>query len=192
MTSFMSESELEIAGFGSCGHSVKISKRARFYGIARIHISDRVRIDDFAVLSAGSGGISVGQHVHIAVFALLMGEARIELADFSGVSSRAAIYSSSDDFSGKHLTGPTVPVAYTGVISKPVRIGRHAVVGTGATVLPGVEVGDGAAVGAMSLVRSSIPPFEIHAGCPARRVGRRSDAVLELELRLLKGGTADV
>lgn len=59
----------------------------------------------------------------------------------------------------------------------PVRIGDHAWVASRATVLPGVEIGRGAVVGACSLVREDVPPREIAAGVPARIRGSRGSAL---------------
>lgn len=52
----------------------------------------------------------------------------------------------------------------------PVRICEGAAVGARCTILPGVTVGAGAVVGAMSLVNRDVPPGEFWAGVPARRV----------------------
>jgi acetyltransferase-like isoleucine patch superfamily enzyme len=47
-------------------------------------------------------------------------------------------------------------------------IRRMAVVGAGATILPGVEIGEGALVGAGAVVTRSVPPWTIVTGVPAR------------------------
>lgn len=52
----------------------------------------------------------------------------------------------------------------------PVKIGRGAALGARCTVLPGVTIGAGATVGAMSLVNRDIPAGEFWAGVPARKV----------------------
>jgi galactoside O-acetyltransferase len=96
-----------------------------------------------------------------------------------------SLYSSSDDYTGVHLTNPTVPPAYTGVKHADVRLGRHAIVGAGSVILPGVILGEGVAIGALSLVNRSCEPFGIFAGTPARRVGDRSRQLLEAEQRFL-------
>jgi len=49
-------------------------------------------------------------------------------------------------------------------------IRRFAVVGTGATILPGIEVGEGALVGAGSVVTRDVPAWTVVAGVPARPV----------------------
>jgi galactoside O-acetyltransferase len=181
---FLTRRALERLGFAALGEDVSISDRASIHGAARIALGSHVRIDDYAVLSAGKEGIAIGSYVHVACHCSLIGKARIELADFSGLSSRVAIYSSSDDYSGAALTNPTVPEKYSNVTHAPVSIGRHVIIGAGAVVLPGVSIGEGAAVGALALVTRSIDPFTICSGVPARRIGDRSRAVLELEAAL--------
>jgi acetyltransferase-like isoleucine patch superfamily enzyme len=55
---------------------------------------------------------------------------------------------------------------------RPVRVGRGAWIGFDSCVLPGVTVGDGAIVGARSVVDTDVEPFTIVAGNPARLVRR--------------------
>ena len=86
------------------------------------------------------------------------------------------------------MTGPTVPEEYTGIKKGLIRIGRHAVIGTGTTILPGVTIGEGVAVGAMSLVRTSLEPWMIYAGIPARPIRSRSRDLLTLEDRGIQEG----
>jgi acetyltransferase-like isoleucine patch superfamily enzyme len=183
--SYFSAKELEQLGFKSLGRDVSISTKASLYGVARISIGSHVRIDDFCILSAGEGGIGIGSFVHIACYCSLIGKERIQLEDFTGLSSRVSIYSSSDDYSGAAMTNPTVPNEFTAVQHGPVTLQKHAIVGSGTVILPGVVLGQGSAVGALSLVAKDCQPFTIYSGVPARRVGERKQALLELEKRLL-------
>ncbi|MBK2356963.1 acyltransferase [Francisella hispaniensis] len=181
---FYSEDELSKLGLGSYGKNVLISKRCSLYGRSNIHIGNNVRIDDFCVLSAGEG-IYIGNYVHIATHSLLMGSKVIKLKDFSGISSRVAVYSSSDDYSGHFMTNPTVSNSFTNVQSENVIIGRHAIIGSGSTILPGVHVGDGAAVLAMSLVTKNCDDFHAYFGIPAKKIKKRSNDLLKLEKEFL-------
>lgn len=184
--SFYSEEELHSMGFAGLGYGVKVSRRASLYGVSRISISDHSRIDDFCVLSAGEDGIYIGKYVHIAVMCLLMGKGRIEMADFSGLSSRVSVYSSSDDYSGAGMTNPTVPPEFSNVHHADVKIGRHVIIGVGSIVLPGVTLEEGVAVGALSLVKNDCKSFGIYVGVPAERIGERKRDLLELEKKLIK------
>ncbi|RQO57135.1 galactoside O-acetyltransferase [Paucibacter sp. KBW04] len=176
---------LEKMGFSSIGENVQISDRASFYGVERIALGSNVRIDDFCVLSAGSGGICIGQHVHIAVYSSLIGAGKITLSDFSNISSRVSIYSSSDDHTGKTMTNPTVPAAYTGVSHADVYLGKHVLVFSGSVILPGAVLEEGVVVGALSLVKNHCKAFGIYAGNPAKRIKERQRDLLKLEQKFL-------
>ena len=185
MTSFYSEEELKTLGFKSVGSNVSISRKTSFYGISRISIGNNVRIDDFCVLSAGEGGIEIGNYIHIAIFSSLQGEGKITIQDFAGISSRVSVYSSNDDYFGEHMSNPTVPSKFTGVTHADVLIGKHVLIGSGAILLPGITVNTGAVIGALSLVSENCDEFYIYKGNPAVRLIRRSKKLLELEKEFL-------
>ena len=63
----------------------------------------------------------------------------------------------------------------------PVTIGPRVWIGFRATVMPGVDVGEGAVVAAGAVVTADVPPYTVVAGVPARPVGKRNAA---LEYRL--------
>lgn len=180
--SFYSEKELQKIGFRSLGKNVCISKKASIYSPHKISIGSNVRIDDFCVLS---GNITLGNHIHIAVYcALFAGDSGITLKDFTTLSSRCVIYAKTDDYSGNALISPTVPDEYTNIFSAPVTLHKHVVIGTGTSIMPGVTIGEGTAVGSMSLVKHSIDAWGIYAGIPCKKIKDRSQKLLELEENL--------
>lgn len=182
---FLNNDDLRAIGFASFGEDVKISDRASFYNPQNIKIGNHVRIDDFCVLSAGNGGIVIGNYVHIAVYASLIGAGKIELCDFSNLSSRVSIYSSNDDYSGAFLTNPTIPDKYKNVLHDDVIIGKHAIIGSGSVIMPGAVLGIGVAIGALSYVNKNCDDFSIYAGCPVRRISSRKNDLLIMEKKLL-------
>jgi galactoside O-acetyltransferase len=182
---FLSESALREMGFAHLGADVKISDKASIYGAGRISIGDFSRIDDFVVLSAGEGGIGIGQYVHIAVFASLIGAGTITVKDFANLSSRVALYSSNDDYSGNAMTNPTIDERFTAVAHGPVTVGRHTIIGCGTVVLPDVDIADCVSIGALSLVNADCESHRIYAGTPAVIVGERSRNVLAVEKAFL-------
>ncbi len=54
-------------------------------------------------------------------------------------------------------------------------IGNDVWIGQNATVMPGVHIGDGAIIGANSVVASDIPPYTVAVGNPCRVVKKRFD-----------------
>ena len=180
-----SPAELAQMGFAGVGQSVMVSRRASFHGIERIVLGDHLRIDDFCIVSAGGGGVQFGRSIHLGAYSAIIGGGRVVLEDFANISSRVTIYSSNDDYSGATMTGPMVPAEYTNIRRAPVRIGRHVIIGSGSVLLPGIDVGDGAAIGALSLVKGDCEPFGIYAGTPARRVGDRQRGLLAMEASFL-------
>lgn len=184
--SFLSNAQLAELGFASIGSNVLISDKASIYGAERIHIGDNVRIDDFCVISAGKGGIEIGNYVHIAVFSSLIGAGKIVVCDYAGLSSRVSVYSSNDDYSGNFMTNPMVPAEYTNVAAADVVLGKHVIIGSGSVILPGVTLYEGVAIGALSLISKDCQAFCIYHGNPAKKIKERSKNLLDKERQLLE------
>lgn len=180
--SFYDPAELAGLGLAQFGSRVLISRKASLYQPEKIKLGSDVRVDDFCILSGGSG-ISIGSFIHIAPFCALYGGSGIEISDFAGLSSRVALYSESDDFSGESMTNPMIPLTYKPNYKRgKIFIGRHAIIGTNVTILPGVSVGEGSAVGAHALVLRNCQPWSIYIGSPARRALPRSQTLLKHEV----------
>lgn len=185
MTSFYTEEELKILGFKSYGTNVLISRKASIYGADKIVIGNNVRIDDFCVLSI-SKSLVIGDYVHIACFVSIIGAGEIKISDFCGLSGRVSIYSSTDDYSGNAMTNPMVPESLTCVRIAPVILEKHVIVGCGSAIMPGVTLGEGVAIGALSLVLTDCKPNYIYSGNPLKRIIPRSLKYKELEKNLIK------
>lgn len=180
----LNQVQIAAMGFKYVGTNVRISDRASFYNCPNISIGNNVRIDDFCVLSAGIGGISLGNFIHIAIYTSLIGAAPIVLSDFCNLSSRVSIYSSNDNYSGQVMTNPTIPEQFSGVVSAPVQLDKHVIIGAGSVVLPGTHCEQGVAIGALSLVNRDCKEFGIYAGNPAQRIKERRRDLLDLEAQL--------
>ena len=181
---WLTDDQMRKMGFACFGKNMMLSDKSSYYNCQNIRLGHNVRVDDFCVLSAGTGGIDIGNYVHIAVFVSLIGQGNISLDHFSGISSRVSVYSSNDDYSGKTMTNPTVPPEFTNVLHANVKVGRHVIIGAGSIVLPGVTLEEGVAVGALSLVRKDCRSFGIYMGIPAKRIGERKRDLLVLEQKL--------
>lgn len=64
-------------------------------------------------------------------------------------------------------------------------IGNDVWIGYGATLMPGVQVGDGAIIASQSVVTKSVAPYAVVGGNPAREIRKRfDDATIETLLAL--------
>lgn len=180
---YLDPEQLALMGFRRLGRHLKISDRAVIYNADQIEIGDRSRIDDFCVLS---GRIVMGRNVHLAVFVNIAGGSEgVFIGDFAGISYGSHVFSQSDDYSGAHLTGPTLPLKYRKEAKLPVHVGRHSIVGAGSLVLPGVTLGEGSSIGAGALVTKSTPAWSVCVGSPAKRIRDRARDMLLLEAQYL-------
>ena len=106
--------------------------------------------------------------------------------DFSGLAMRVTVTTSSDDYTGRSMTNPTVPNKFKPLSKKErITIGRHAIIGTGAVVLPGAMIAEGVALGALSTTSMPTDPWALYQGIPAKKIMERSKHALELEKAFL-------
>jgi galactoside O-acetyltransferase len=178
---FLTEKELKKVGFKSYGNNVLISDKASIYSPETISIGSNVRIDDFCILSAGTEGIKIGNYIHIACYTSIIGAGKITLKDYCNISSRVAIYSSNDDYSGEWMTNPMVPSEYTNVKHGPVLIDRHVIIGAGSVILPHSHIKEGVSIGALSLVKADCEPNYIYAGNPLQKIKKKDMGYLRKE-----------
>lgn len=179
MDSFYTDEELQSLGLLFVGRNVKLSRKVSIYSAEKISIGDNTRIDDFCILS---GNLRIGSYVHIAASCLLFGgNDGIVFEDFTGLSSRSAVYAESDDYSGLYFTNPTLPSKFRHCVGGGVMVKKHAIIGSGCTILPNVIIGEGTAVGSMSLVNKSLEEWSVCVGIPCKKIKDRDKSLLQLE-----------
>ena len=66
-----------------------------------------------------------------------------------------------------------LPIAGHPVMPDEIKVGNDVWIGAGTTLLGGAEIGDGAVIGAFSLVAGKIPPYSIAVGHPAKVIRKR-------------------
>ncbi|MCR5164832.1 MAG: acyltransferase [Thermoguttaceae bacterium] len=183
MSSFYSEAELAELGLKSYGKDVKISRKCSIYSPEKVSVGNHVRIDDFCILS---GDITFGNFTRVGAYSALFGGAGITLKDFSTISVRCSLFSVSDDYSGDFLVGPQINENYTNVKRGPIVLNRFVNIGSGCIVLPGVEFGEGTAIGAASLVRHNTLEWSIYWGNPCKLQRERSNGMVLLANKILE------
>lgn len=183
---YLREADLRAHGVAEVGANVAVHETCVLVGLQNMRFGDNVRVDPYAVLTAtGGGSLRVGSFVHLSAHLFLSASAGVEIGDFVALSVGTKVFTRSDDYTGEWMTNPTVPAEFTWADGAgPVRIHRHVIVGAGTIILPQVEIGEGAAIGAGSLVKQALESWTIHAGSPSRPIRPRLRGVLEHEARL--------
>lgn len=142
--------------------------------------------------------INVGEHSHIKGELLTFGHGgRITIGDYCFVGEYTRVWSAKDIVIGDRvlishcvnifdnathpLSGRARHEQFKSIITlghpksidlneQPVRIGNDAWIGCMAIILGGVNIGEGAVIGAGSVVTKDVAPYTIVAGNPARLV----------------------
>lgn len=136
-------------------------------------LSDRWELAQFLGFGAGSscydnvlvlGAVVVGRDCWIGPNVILDGRGGLTIGDNVTVSAGAQLYSHSTV--RRTVSGGTAPEERA-----PTRIGSNVYIGPQAVVTMGVTIGDGAVIGAMSLVDRNIPAGMKAWGVPARPQG---------------------
>jgi acetyltransferase-like isoleucine patch superfamily enzyme len=141
---------------------------------AGVTIGERFECGHHVTIREGS---QIGSSVRVGTRSDLQG--LLTIGDFVRIHSNVFVaqHSTVEDFAwllpNVTLTNDPHPPSDTCTIGPTIR--RFAVVSAGATVFPAVDVGEGAVVGAMALVRDDVEPRTVVVGVPARVLGPTSD-----------------
>lgn len=155
---------------------VKTFEFTKIIGIENIEFGENVLIDDFTLIVARKR-IRIGNNVHLACFSSITGGEELEVGDFSAISQGCRILTATDDFKEWGFGNSTLDEKYRNVERAPASIGRFCVIGANSVVLPGVTIGEGATVGACSVVTRDLAPWGVYIG--SKRVADRDrDGVL--------------
>ena len=140
--------DVEIGAGFECGHHVKIREGTR--------IGDGVRVGTDCDLQ---GHLTIGDHARLHSGVFVPQHTTIE--ELVWIFPRACLLNDPHPPSDTCTKGPTIR--------------RAAVIGAAAVIFPAVEVGEGALVGAGSVVREDVPAATVVAGVPARVMGLTTD-----------------
>ena len=95
------------------------------------------------------------------VCAYSLGE--IEIQEATTIAQETYLCTGTHDFNSSSMQLHT----------KKITIRKNAFIGVRAMVLPGVNIGENAIIGAQAVVTKDVPSNEIFAGNPARKIGIR-------------------
>ena len=177
---------------GHAGAGVKIDRRATIDGYRdRIRIADHTKVDAYArivtrsnlarvdigskckirhhsVLDAKAGSIQLGESCTVGTFTILLGAGGLIIGDNVSIGPHCVIVASNHIFAD-----PNTLIQQQGNSALGITIGSDIWIGAGARILDGITIGDGSVIAAGAVVSSTVPPFTVVGGVPARKIGSR-------------------
>lgn len=128
-----------------------------------IEVGNNVFLGAHTQIISRGGRIFIGENVHIGNGCIIVGIDSISIGRDALIAEYVVIRDQDHDYS-------TRPIRASGFLADAIRIGEDCWLGCKSTVLRGSEIGDGAVIGAHSLIRGSIPPNTLAVGCPAKAI----------------------
>jgi galactoside O-acetyltransferase len=162
-----------VYNFGAFGAGARIFDWCVVLKPEVIHVGRYARLDSFVKLEGGLG-LWIGDYVHISSFCHVnIGGGEMIIGDFAALASGAKVLGGSNTTAGRSMSA-AAPAEMQVVERSRTVIEPYAFLGVNSVVLPGLTVGEGAIVGAGAVVTADVPPGEVWAGVPARRIGYRA------------------
>jgi acetyltransferase-like isoleucine patch superfamily enzyme len=140
------------------GPGTTVEPGVQILNAANVQIGRDCLFKEGIYLRAGAQGrITIGDRAAINGFCKIYGHGTVTIGEDAQLGPGVLITTTGHDYRGQLETS-----------FSPVVIGRRVWIGANVTVLPGVEIGDEAVIGAGSVVTKSIPPRVVAVGVPAR------------------------
>jgi acetyltransferase-like isoleucine patch superfamily enzyme len=112
-----------------------------------------------------SGKISIGENAYIGPYTFLGSCHLLEIGDNTLIGAHSYIITVNHQ--RKTLEKPIAEQGYRGA---GIKIGKNVWIGAHVVILPSVEIGDGATIGAGAVVTKNIPSGETWVGVPAKHI----------------------
>ncbi|MEO6981442.1 MAG: acyltransferase [Mucilaginibacter sp.] len=143
--------------------------KANFLRLLGSKIGRRITFYPGIKISPGNH-LKLGDQVDLAWGVLITTAGGVEIGDRTLVGYNTMI------FSANHVVPPGIEkIFYAGHAKKKVSIANDVWIGAGCIILPGVTVGEGAIIGAGSVVTKDVKPYTLVGGVPARLIKNRNE-----------------
>ena len=138
---------------------------------ARVMIGDHSIFSSYAflLLTKPNPVLEIGNYVGIGRHTQISVKKTVVIGDFTRIGSFVTIR----DNIHKPFKNKDEKIIQTQAHIEPVKIGKDVWIGNYATIMPGVNIGDGAIISTYALVSKDVPPYTLVAGQPARVIKMR-------------------
>ncbi len=132
--------------FKNVGKGCLISNKASFIGEKNIILKNNVRIDDYAVIVAFDGYITIGSNTHIGALTYVLGAGGVKIGNNCDIAQGVKIYSKSHDYKVKKKK----------TYKSKVLILDNCIIGSNSVILPGSKLNKNVRVGALTVINKEI------------------------------------
>ncbi|HID05806.1 MAG TPA: acyltransferase [Armatimonadetes bacterium] len=155
--------------FRRLGENVIFEQGVLVFHPENIEIGSNVYIGHYTILKGYYKNLMViGDHTWIGQQCFLHSAGGLRIGRTVGIGPKVTILTSQHRPVERDIPVHFSPLEFAEVVLED---GRD--IGAGAIILPGVRVGEGAVVGAGAVVVRDVPPYQVWAGVPARKIGER-------------------
>lgn len=163
-----------------CGEEVMIYPTAKIVRPDSVSLGDHTRLCDFVFIHPEGGNLSIGRYCDFEPYSLIWGAGDIKVGDFVNFGPGMKIMGNMYDYREGDIAVGTVPQTHKGIIGSDLVIEDHVYFGADVTVLANVhKIGEGAFIGAQTLVNRDLDPWGVYVGSPARKIGERPRGALD-------------
>lgn len=149
-----------------------IHPTAIFWNKEFIKLGPKSEVWEYVIIRASQTGIvSIGSGTQVGPFTVILGGSGVIIGNNVLIAPHCVIAAGNHDY--KQLDRPMI---LAGGISKgPVIIKDDVWIGANCTVTDGVTIGEGAVIGANSVITHDVGPFDIVVGIPGKIVSNRKN-----------------
>ena len=153
------------------GNESSIGRFCTFEGNSSITIANRVVFKQNVIIKSGKypkGEIKVGNDSYVGPNCYLDGVGGITIGSDVLISPNCKLITSQHNYLDKKSK-----INSQGREFSRITVGKDVWIGANSVILPGIKIGDGAVIGAGSVVTKNVGEFEVVVGIPAKRIKMR-------------------
>lgn len=167
-----------------CGENVRLYPLCKIIRAENTELDNDCKILDNVWIDAGKS-LKIGKHTMITWFVLIEGGDKLWIGDRVFIGPGSKILTGTYELDG-YYSSEFLPDDCHKNMYGSISIGDDAYIGANCTILPGVKIGEGAVVGANSLVTKDLEPWTVYVGSPCKKVRGRIKPPQEMTDKVMK------
>ncbi|MCI7302393.1 MAG: acyltransferase [Clostridiales Family XIII bacterium] len=172
MSEFMGSNVKKLLKY--CGKEVMIFPMAKIVSPDRVEIGDHSRLCDYVFIHTGyTGNYKIGRYTDLEPFTCLWAGGDIVIGNFVNVAPAVVFLSAKFEYKNGSILTSVIQQNEENIQHESIIVEDHVLIGTHSTIMAGVHIGEGAIIGANSLVNKDLDPWGVYVGNPIRKIGER-------------------